>query len=375
VRDEEKWMRMAISLARRGEGRVSPNPMVGAVIVKDEKLVGKGYHRYFGGPHAEIEAISKAKERAKGATLFVNLEPCSHFGKTPPCTEAIIKAGIKKVVVATIDPNPLNCGKGIKILKKAGLKVEVGVCEEEAKKLNEAFFKYIKEKIPYVIVKAAASLDGKIATFRGESKWITGERSRRLGKKLRDKVDAILVGINTVVRDDPILDSKLKVPLEAKVLENQTSYPTLIFTTSQAGKEKIKFLREKGVRVKIVKDKEGKIDLKEVLKELGKRGIASVLVEGGGEIIGSFVQEGLVDKILLFLSPRLIGGRKAPTWVEGEGFGSLSETPRINISRLRKVEKDILLEGYPNGKNVTGKFNRPRKGKIGRGEDTWGKRK
>lgn len=363
MRDEEKWMRMAISLARRGEGRVSPNPLVGAVIVKDRKLVGKGYHRYFGGAHAEIEALSKARGKTKGATLFVNLEPCSHLGKTPPCTQAIIKAKIKKVVAATIDPNPLNCGRGIKILKEAGIEVEVGMCEEEAKKLNQSFFKYITKMIPYVTVKAAASLDGKIATFRGESKWITGERARRLSRKLRDKVDAILVGINTVVRDDPellplsskkrffrvVLDSRLKIPLEAKVLENQISHPTLIFTTSKASREKIKLLKEKEVGVEVLKDKKGKVDLKEVLKELGKREIASVLVEGGGEVIGSFVQEKLVDKIILFLSPRLIGGREAPTWVEGEGFGHLSETLRINISQIRKVEKDILLEGYPDG--------------------------
>jgi len=362
VSEEKKWMRMALSLAKKGEGKVSPNPMVGAVIVKNGKVVGKGYHHYFGGPHAEIEAIKDAGEKVKGATLFVNLEPCCHFGKTPPCTEAIIKAKIKKVVAATLDPNPLNNGKGMQILKKAGVEARVGVCEEEAKKINEVFFKFIREKIPYVIVKAASSLDGKIATFEGESKWITGEKSRLAGKKLRDKMDAILVGINTVIKDDPellplsrkkrrflrvILDSTLRIPLEARVLKNQISYPTLIFTTSGANQEKIEKLKDKGVRIKIVEeDKNGRVSLKKVLKELGEVDIASLLVEGGGEVIGSFIREKLVDKLFLFLSSRIIGGKMAPTWVEGEGFGSLSATPRVKVSRLRKIEEDIVLEAY-----------------------------
>lgn len=359
--EEEKWMRMALSLAKKGEGKVSPNPMVGAVIVKNGKLVGKGYHRYFGGPHAEIEAIRDAKNGVKGATLFVSLEPCCHFGKTPPCTQAIIEAGVKKVVVATLDPNPVNNGKGMQRLREAGIETKVGVCEEEAVKINEVFFKFIKQKIPYVIVKAAASLDGKIATFKGDSKWITGEKSRILGKKLRNKVDAILVGINTVIKDDPellplspkkrffriILDSRLKVPLGAKILKNQSHYPTLIFTTSGADPEKIKNLEDKGIRVKIIQeDENGRVSLKKVLKELGKKDVASLLVEGGGEVIGSFIREKLVDKLFLFLSPRIIGGKTAPTWVEGEGFDSLSATPRVKVARLTKTEEDILLEGY-----------------------------
>ncbi|MBC7189335.1 bifunctional diaminohydroxyphosphoribosylaminopyrimidine deaminase/5-amino-6-(5-phosphoribosylamino)uracil reductase RibD, partial [Candidatus Aerophobetes bacterium] len=241
---KEDYMRLALSLARKGEGKVSPNPMVGAVLIKNGKIVGKGYHRYFGGPHAEVEAIEDAGKKAKGSSLFVTLEPCCHFGKTPPCTDAIIKSGIKEVFVATIDPNPLNEGKGIRVLKKAGIKVEVGICEKEARELNRWFFKFIKENIPYVIVKSAASLDGKIATFRGDSKWITSEKARRWGKNLRFYADAILVGINTVIKDDPqllppkkkerffrlILDTHLNIPLKAKVLENQDISPTLVFT-------------------------------------------------------------------------------------------------------------------------------------------------
>ncbi|MCD6575400.1 bifunctional diaminohydroxyphosphoribosylaminopyrimidine deaminase/5-amino-6-(5-phosphoribosylamino)uracil reductase RibD [Candidatus Aerophobetes bacterium] len=357
---EEKWMKLAISLARRGEGKVSPNPVVGAVLIKNGNLIGKGYHRYFGGPHAEIEAIKDAGEKVRGSTLFVTLEPCCHFGKTPPCTKAIIKAGIKKVVVATLDPNPLNNGRGVEILRKAGIDVKVGVCEKEARKINEFFFKFIREKIPYVILKAAASLDGKIATYKGESKWITGERSRKLGKKLRSKVDAILVGINTVIKDNPqllplksrkrffrvILDTKLRIPPGAKVLEEQLHYPTFIFTSSKANREKIRSLKEKNVKVRVLEDCEDRVNLKKVLRELGKEGIASLLVEGGGEVIASFIEENLADRIFLFLSPLLIGGRKAPTWIEGKGFESLKYVPRIKIEKIQKVDEDILIQGY-----------------------------
>ncbi|MBE0478157.1 bifunctional diaminohydroxyphosphoribosylaminopyrimidine deaminase/5-amino-6-(5-phosphoribosylamino)uracil reductase RibD [Candidatus Aerophobetes bacterium] len=357
--DPQMYMRMALRLARRGEGNISPNPMVGAVIVKNGKVVGKGYHKYFGGPHAEVEAIKNAGVKAKGATLFVTLEPCSHFGKTPPCTQAIIKAGIKKVVAATFDPNPLNRGKAFEILKEAGIDTEVGVLEEEAKKVNQYFFKYISTKIPYVTVKAATSLDGKIATFKGESKWITSERSRRWGKKLRDKVDAILVGINTVMKDDPellplknkkrylrvVLDTHLKIPLGAKILEQQSNFPTLIFTGSHTGIDKMKVLTEKGVGVKIVEEKEGRVNLGKVLQELGKMEIASLLVEGGGEVIASFIKENQVDELFLFLSPCIIGGKEAPTWVEGEGFCLLKDATKVKIESIRRVGEDVLLRG------------------------------
>ena len=244
---KEKWMRLALKLAKRGEGRVSPNPMVGAVITKDEKMIAQGYHHYFGGPHAEIDAFRKAKDKAKGSTLYVTLEPCSTYGKTPPCTKEIIKRKIEKVVIATLDPNPINSGKGVQELRRGKIEIETGICEEEAKKVNEAFFKFMKKRIPFVTVKVASSLDGKIATSSGESKWITGEKSRKFSHHLRDKMDAILVGINTVIKDDPsllapskdnlvriILDSKLRIPIEAQVLKNQDRGDTFIFTTSQA---------------------------------------------------------------------------------------------------------------------------------------------
>jgi len=355
---KEKWMRLALSLAKRGEGKVSPNPMVGAVLVKDGKLIAKGYHRYFGGPHAEIEALRKAKDKAKGATLYVTLEPCSHYGKTPPCTLAIIKAGVSKVIAATIDPNPLNSGRGIKILREKGIETEVGICEEKAKKLNESFFKFIREKIPFVTVKVGASLDGKIATFTGESKWITTEKSREVAHNLRNKFDAILVGINTVIKDDPkllppsqrkflrvILDSRLRVPLSSKVLKDQKKAPTLIFTTPKANLKKMRILKNEGIKINVV-ERGGKVPLKKVLSYLGEFGIMSLLVEGGGEVIGSFFEENLVDKIYLFISPRIIGGKNSLSWVGGKGIDSLDKSPKLKISSLKRIDEDIFVEGY-----------------------------
>jgi len=358
--EKEKWMRLALSLAKKGEGKVSPNPMVGAVLVKNGKLIAKGYHRYFGGPHAEVEAIQRAKDKARGCTLYVTLEPCSHYGKTPPCTQAIIRAGIRRVVIATLDPNPINSGRGVQELKKAGIETELGVCEEEATKVNEAFFKFMKKKIPFVVVKVASSLDGKIATSKGESKWITGQKAREFAHRLRGKMDAILVGINTVISDDPsllapskdslarvILDSKLRIPLNSKILKNQDKADTFIFTTSKADRQKLCELKSRGIKVAIVKeDQDGRVDLEEVLKKLASLEIMILLVEGGGKVIGSFFDKGLVDKLFLFLAPRIIGGRNSLTWVEGKGVDLLSQTPHIEVSSLRKIGQDFLLEGY-----------------------------
>jgi len=354
----KKWMKLALRLAKKGEGKVSPNPMVGAVLTKKEKVIATGYHRYFGGPHAEVEAIEKVKGETQGATLYVSLEPCNYYGKTPPCTEKIIQAGIKKVIAATSDPTSRG---GLKRLTKEGIETELGVCQKEAKKLNETFFKYLSEKRPFVIVKAAISLDGKIATPSGESKWITGEKSRKFAHSLRDKVDAILVGINTVIKDDPsllppsskkkfiriILDSKLRIPLEARLLNDQEKSGTFIFTTFQANKKRLEELKEKGIKVVITETKEEeKVSLKEVLKKLGELEIMSLLVEGGGEVTASFFEEKRVDKVFLFLAPRVIGGKEAPTWVEGKGTCLLKETPYIDIDSLKKIDGDYLLQGY-----------------------------
>ncbi len=357
MQNKEKWMRLALSLAKRGEGNVSPNPMVGAVLVKGDKLVARGYHRYFGGPHAEIEALKRAKDKAKGATLYVTLEPCSHYGKTPPCTLAIIKAGVSKVMAATLDPNSLNLGRGMRILGENGIETEVGICEEKAKKINEAFFKFIQEKIPLVTVKAGISLDGKIATFKGESKWITGEKSRKIAHNLRNKFDAILVGINTVVKDDPgllppykrkflrvILDSRLRIPLTSRILKNQEKAPTLIVTTPEADPKKLEILKNEGIKMDVLKGE--KIPLRKVLSHLAKLGIMSLLVEGGGQVIGSFFEENLVDKVYLFISPRIIGGKNSLSWVGGKGIDFLAQSPKIKIISLRRINEDIFVEGY-----------------------------
>ncbi len=355
---KEKWMSLALSLAKKGEGKVSPNPMVGAVLTKNGTMIAQGYHRYFGGPHAEVEAIEKAKAKAKGATLYVSLEPCSHWGKTPPCTQKIIKAGVKKVIAATLDPNPVNSGKGIEELQKEGIETEVGILKEEAEKVNEAFFKFMKRRIPFVIVKAAASLDGKIATYKGESKWITSEKSRRLAHRLRDRVDAVLVGVNTIISDDPsllpiskknfariVLDSSLRIPLKARIFQDRDKADTFVFTTSRSDKDKLLQLDKKGIKVVMMEEEDGKVSLVEVLKKLGELEIMNLLVEGGGEVIGSFFEKRSVDKIFLFLAPRIIGGRRALTWVEGKGVDFLEETPLIEINSVKKIGGDLLLEG------------------------------
>ena len=353
----EKWMKLALRMAKKGEGKVSPNPMVGAVLTKKEEVIATGYHRYFGGPHAEVEAIEKAKGEAQGTTLYVSLEPCNYYGKTPPCTEKIIQAGIKKVIAATSDPTSKG---GLRRLAREGIETELGVCQEEARRLNEAFFNYLREKRPFVIVKAAISLDGKIATPGGQSKWITGEKSRRFAHSLRNKVDAILVGINTVIKDDPsllppsskrkfvriILDSKLRTPPKARLLNDQEKAGTFIFATSQANKKRLEELKEKGIKVVVTEAKQEKVSLKEVLKKLGELEIMSLLVEGGGEVIASFFEEKRVDKVFLFLASRIIGGKEAPTWVEGKGVNLLKETPYISIDSLKKIGGDYLLQGY-----------------------------
>ncbi len=358
--DDEKWMRRALRLAEKGRGRTSPNPMVGAILVKKDEVVGEGYHAKAGEAHAEIIALQRAKEDAKGATLYINLEPCTHYGKTPPCAPQVIKAGVKRVVIGMEDPNPLVRGKGIKTLKKAGLDVEVGILERECRRLNEAFCKYILEKEPFVILKVAATLDGKIATRGGESKWISGEDSRRFVHKLRDQVDGVLVGIGTILRDDPmlttgikggrdpyriVLDSRLKIPEEARVIGD---FPArvVIVATELAPEEKIDRLAKKGVRIMTLPSKEGKVDVKLCLSKLGEIGITSLLVEGGGQINGSFLDEGLIDKLLLFLSPKLIGDHKAPGIFGGGGVSSLQEAIPLKEMKVKRIGEDMLLEGY-----------------------------
>ncbi|MDI6763941.1 MAG: bifunctional diaminohydroxyphosphoribosylaminopyrimidine deaminase/5-amino-6-(5-phosphoribosylamino)uracil reductase RibD [Thermodesulfobacteriota bacterium] len=358
--DDKRWMRRALRLAKKGRGRTSPNPMVGAVLVKDGRVVGEGYHVRAGEVHAEIIAMRKAGDEARGSTLYINLEPCSHYGKTPPCAPALIEAGVKKAVVGMEDPNPLVKGRGLEMLRAAGLDVEVGIFEEACQKLNEAFCKYIQTKEPFVILKIAATLDGKIATQHGESKWITGEDSRRLAHRLRDEADGLLVGIGTILKDDPlltarikggrdpyriILDSRLRIPEKAKIID-QNLEMTILATTELAPKEKMESLEKRGVRVLILDSVQGRVNLKSLLSRLGEMGMMSLLVEGGSEVNGSFLNEGLIDKIFLFLSPRLLGGQALGIF-GGRGTEKLEGALSLNQLKIKKVGEDILLEGYP----------------------------
>jgi diaminohydroxyphosphoribosylaminopyrimidine deaminase/5-amino-6-(5-phosphoribosylamino)uracil reductase len=360
MKEEEQWIKRAIHLALKGRGRTSPNPMVGAVLVKDGKIVGEGYHAKAGETHAEIIALKQAGREARGSTLFLNLEPCVHFGKTPPCVPAVIDAGVKRVVIGMEDPNPLVKGRGIKELQRAGIEVEVGILEKECQKLNEAFCKFIVKKEPFVILKVAATLDGKIATREGDSKWISGEVSRCFVHRLRDQVDGIIVGVGTILKDDPlltarikrgrdpyriILDSRLRIPEEVKVIK---VFPakTIIATTEMAPSNKIERLKKKGVQVLILDSKQGKVNLKNCLLRLGEMGMMNLLVEGGSQVNGSFLDEGLVDKFLFILSPKLIGDNKAIGIFGGRGVATLNDAISVKELKVKRMGEDILLEGY-----------------------------
>jgi diaminohydroxyphosphoribosylaminopyrimidine deaminase/5-amino-6-(5-phosphoribosylamino)uracil reductase len=358
--DDEQWMKRALRLAKAGRGRTSPNPVVGAVLVKRGKVVGEGYHARIGEAHAEMIALRQAGEKAREAILYLNLEPCTHYGRTPPCVPQVIKAGLKRAVIGMEDPNPLVNGKGIEALRKSGLDVKVGVLEKECRKINEAFCKYILKKEPFVVLKVAATLDGKIATRNGDSKWISGEASRRLVHKLRDQFDGVLVGIGTVLRDDPllttrlkggrepyriILDSRLKIPEEAKVFEHSPS-EVILATTGSAPRDKIERLEKRGARVLIVDSREGRVNLRSCLSKLGEIGVMSLLVEGGSQVNGSFLDQGLIDKFLLFLSPKLMGDPQAVGIFGGRGVSNLKETVAVKEIKTRRIGEDIFVEGY-----------------------------
>ncbi len=360
---EAEYMRMALALARRGIGSTSPNPMVGAVLVKSRKVVGKGYHKKAGFPHAEVNAIADSKGEAIGSTLYVNLEPCTHTGRTPPCVDAIKKAGIKKVVISMLDPNPNVNGKGVEALKKAGIDIKVGLLEDEARKLNESFVVYMEKKRPFFIMKAAASLDGKIATKTCDSKWISNEESRKYVNKLRSLMDGIMVGINTVITDNPllvprvlkpsripvriILDSKLRIPLSCDIVKTSEKYKTWVFTSEESRHDKSNKLTSLGLEIiRIPKDENGRVSLKNVCEELYRREIVNVLVEGGGETNSSLLREDLMDKILLFYAPIIIGGKAALNLIGGKGIDFLKDARKVNISAIKRFKEDIFIEGY-----------------------------
>ena len=352
-------MREALRIARNAEGRTSPNPLVGAVVVREGKIVAEGWHRLAGTPHAEIHALNMAGELSRGATLYVTLEPCSHFGRTPPCARAIIDAGISRVVAAMTDPNPQVAGRGFEMLRAAGIQVEVGILEDEARRLNEVFIKWVTRKLPFVTLKFACSLDGKIATVAGESQWISGIESRKFTHHLRDINDAILVGVGTVLADNPtlttrlvvgknpvrvIVDSNARTPLDSKVVTDKSAR-TIIATTSNAPIEKISALKNCGVE--IITTGDGKrVDLETLMRELANRELTSVLVEGGGTIHFSMLAAGLVDKIFAFVAPKIIGGEKSLTAVEGAGFEKLSDAALLKNLTTERLGDDILISGY-----------------------------
>lgn len=357
------FMKRALKLAENGRGYVNPNPMVGAVIVKDGEIVGEGYHEYFGGNHAEVNALKMAGEKSVGADIYVTLEPCSHFGKTPPCALALVKAGVKRVIIAMKDPNPLVSGKGIEILRQNGIEVISGVLEKEALKLNEIFVKFITTRRPYVIMKTASTLDGKISTVTGESKWISSEASREYVHYLRNSIMGIMVGIGTIIADNPllttrlekknckspiaiILDSKLKLPLNSRILQTIKDRKIIIGVTEKANKNKIKQLENMGVLIIKTPSKNEKVDLGYFMSRLGELNIDSILLEGGSTLNFSCIKEKIVDKVMCFIAPIMLGGEKAKTTIGGDGIKSLNEAVRVCDIKLTNIEKDILIEGY-----------------------------
>ncbi|MYL45082.1 bifunctional diaminohydroxyphosphoribosylaminopyrimidine deaminase/5-amino-6-(5-phosphoribosylamino)uracil reductase RibD [Virgibacillus halodenitrificans] len=363
---EEEYMKLALSMALAAKGQTSPNPLVGAVIVKDGFIVGTGAHFKAGTPHAEIHAIHAAGEQAFGADIFVTLEPCSHFGRTAPCADAIIQAGIKRVYIASLDPNPLVAGKGIKKLRKAGIEVETGLLEKEAVELNQPFFHFIKNKQPFVTIKAATSLDGKIAAATGDSKWITSPESRRDVHQLRHEHDAILVGIHTIIQDNPrlttrlpqggknpiriILDTHLRIPLEAKVLTDQ-AVKTIIYTGKDADSDKMRKISNEFVEV--VQLVSNVISIEDVLKDLGDRNIVTLLVEGGSEIHASFIEENAFQQLIFYMAPKIIGGKQAIPCVGGSGAQLVEQANELEFIELKQVGSDLKITARPRRKGST----------------------
>jgi diaminohydroxyphosphoribosylaminopyrimidine deaminase / 5-amino-6-(5-phosphoribosylamino)uracil reductase len=364
----EMFMRRALSLAEKGTGYTNPNPLVGAVLVKNGNVIGEGYHMKYGGKHAEINAFLNATEDVKDATLYVNLEPCSHYGKTPPCANAIVEKGIKRVFIGLMDPNPKVAGKGIEILRSNGVEVNVGLLEDECKKINEIFLKYITTNLPFCILKTAMTLDGKIASYTGSSRWVTNELSRKYVHELRNKVSAIMVGIGTILADDPqlnvrlqdkvlrdpiriIVDSTAKIPLSAKALNVNSSTKTILATTERAGLDKINLLKEMGTEIIVTPQKNGRVDLSYLMKALGERKIDSVLLEGGSDLNFSAFEEGIVDKVITFIAPKIIGGVSAKTPIGGKGIASMNDAIEVKNMEIRNFGDDFMLEGYIKGRN------------------------
>lgn len=363
---DEFHMNQALSLAEKGWGMTNPNPLVGAVIVRDGHVIGEGYHAKLGGAHAERDALNQARlnhQDVRGATIYVTLEPCTHHGRTPPCTDAIIESGIGEVVVAMQDPNPLVSGKGIQQLREAGIKVRTGVLEQEAKKLNEIFISYMTHKKPFVIMKVAMTLDGKIATATGDSRWISCAMSRQYVHHWRNRVASIMVGSQTIFHDDPLLTTRLsgtisqdpvrivvdsvgRIPLESRVINNTSNVGMILASTSRIPPERERQFTEKGVQVLKLDGFDGKVDLKALMNRLAQMEIDSVLLEGGGNLNYAALRAGIVDKVLVFIAPKIIGGDAATTPVEGIGFARMEEAIKLNRMISTTCGEDILIEGY-----------------------------
>ncbi len=361
-KEDIKYMKQALCLAGKGAGFTSPNPMVGAVIVKDGRVIGKGYHERCGEGHAEVNAFKNAKGDTVGATIYVTLEPCSHYGRTPPCADLIIEKKIRRAVIAMTDPNPLVAGRGIQKMRDAGIDVTVGVLEKESRQLNEVFIKYITTKQPFVLYKSAMTLDGKIAAYTGESHWISCEESRMECQLLRHYMSAIMVGINTVLADDPMLncriengknpiriiaDSHMRIPLDCRIVQTANEIPTILAVCCE--NEKSDALRSRGVEIIKIPEFGGSIDMQKLMTALGERGIDSILLEGGGTLAFSAFAAGVVDKARIYIAPKILGGADAKTPVEGMGFPHPDMAAMLYGITTRSVGKDIVIEGYIKG--------------------------
>jgi diaminohydroxyphosphoribosylaminopyrimidine deaminase/5-amino-6-(5-phosphoribosylamino)uracil reductase len=361
VTDDQRFMQRALDLAARARGLTSPNPMVGAVVVRDGVMIAEGFHRAAGEPHAEVEALTAAGAQARGATLYVTLEPCVHHGRTPPCAPAVIAAGVRRVVIATSDPNPQVSGRGVAVLREAGIDVTTGVLEAPAAALNRVFLTAMREGRPHVTLKAAATLDGKIADLHGTSKWITGDAARLEGRRLRSEADAIVVGIGTVLADDPaltvrlegpwprqplrvVLDSKARTPVAAKLIQGEPKGLAIVAVGADAPEERVGALEAAGAQVVRCPAADGRVSPAGLLATLAGREVRGVLVEGGGEVAASFLEAGLVDRVAMFLAPLLLGGTKAPSVVAGAGR-ELKRAVALEAVEVRRVGDDILIEG------------------------------
>jgi diaminohydroxyphosphoribosylaminopyrimidine deaminase/5-amino-6-(5-phosphoribosylamino)uracil reductase len=361
--NDEYYMQMALQLAAQGRGYTSPNPLVGAVVVQNQSVVGQGFHQFAGGPHAEVRAIEAAGSASRGATLYVNLEPCNHSGRTPPCTLKILNAGLKRVVIGMRDPNPRVMGGGGEFLKAMGVDVTFGVCEEAAQELNEVFIKYIRSDRPFVIAKCAATMDGQIATRSGDSKWVTGEAARAFVHEMRHAADAIMVGAGTIAADDPllttrlmgrpskdpvriVLDSRLRTAPTARVLNHSSPAETILVAGRGAPAPARARIKMKGVRVIEAETRDGRIDLERLMFQLAKMGVTSILIEGGSQVLGSAFRAGIVDKACFFYAPLISAGDDGRPICSGPGPEKMQDCLRLDRIRTRRFGDDVMVEGY-----------------------------